>query len=209
MLFHWEGELICLKLSEFVYDFFFPLYLVLRERTRYRDREGAGLWWSPVHPVSGTTVTGPAVSESLVWQPHFCTLSHTQTHTLLYFTLVGAVCYPSGSVPSACLPAHHINPIMLHCSGCSGAGRQPNGKKRRRTWWGGRGNEKWGKAKAARGRRVCHAGITVFVLRFWVAGKESSSGTRNTAVPTKPRLTLVCVHNNLKTPNSPQIPQIQ
>lgn len=84
-------------------------------------------------------MTRPAVSGSPVWQPHFL-YSHTHTYTELYFTLVGAVCYPSGSVPSACLPAHHINPIMLHCLACSGPGQLPSGKR-------GGGHEKMRKGK--------------------------------------------------------------
>lgn len=104
------------------------------EKTRSRERERAKLWRSPVHLITGTTVTSPTVSESPVWQPHFLhslshTRAHTHTFTELCFTLVGAVCYPPGSVPSACLPAHHINPIMLHCLGCSGPGRPPSGKR--------------------------------------------------------------------------------
>lgn len=59
------------------------------------------------------------------------------TYTELHFTFVGVVCYPSGLVPFACLPTHHIHPIMHHCSGFSGPGQLPGGKGR-----GGRNEEK-------------------------------------------------------------------
>lgn len=95
---------------------FFPplLCLVLRERTRSRER--AGLWRSPVHPVSGTTVTGPAVSESQVWQPHFCTLSLSLTHTQTALFYLSGCCLLSVWLGSLCLsacPPHKPNNATL------------------------------------------------------------------------------------------------
>lgn len=116
-----------------------------------------------------------------------CTLTHT--HTQLYFTSVGAVCYPSGSVPSACLSAHHINPIMLHCLGCSGLWPAAQWKKRRRTWRGGKGK---GKVR----KREGHTWTQRLSLKSesWLqdsgAGKASYWETHSTTVPTKSLLYL-------------------
>lgn len=89
--------------------------------------ERAKLWQSPVLSSLAPQWLAQQCQRARSGSHISCTLKHTLTE--LNFTLAGAVCYPSGSVPSACLPAHHINPIMLRCLGCSGSGRPPSGKR--------------------------------------------------------------------------------
>ncbi len=138
-------------------------------------------------------MTSPTVSESPVWQPHFLH-SHTHTLTELYFTLVGAVCYPSGSVPSACLPAHHIHPIMLHCLGCSGTGRPPIGKT-------GGGHEEEEREGESEEKRRSHADTEAGTLRP-ESGLALFYETRNPTAPTKSYFIWVCIHNNFSNPIS-------
>lgn len=60
-----------------------------------------------------------------------CALSFSLSHTprtLFYLSGCCLLFVWLGS-PLACLPAHHINPIMLHCSGCSSSGQLPSGKR--------------------------------------------------------------------------------
>lgn len=76
---HWS---VCLFL--YTYSSFLLLARKRSERERKQDleREGAKLWRSLVHLITGTTVTSPAVSESPVWQPHFLhSLAHKHSQS--------------------------------------------------------------------------------------------------------------------------------
>lgn len=111
-----------------------PLRKTWKENKIQAVRERSKQWWSPVHFITGTAQTGPAVSESSGCSHISCT--HAQTCAVLYVTLVGAVCYRSGSVPSACLPTLHKpnNATLLGLLQLWPAAQW----KKRRTWQGGK-----------------------------------------------------------------------
>lgn len=125
-------------------------------------------------------MTGP----DSVREPSLAAMFPALSHTLaeLYFTLVGAVCYPSGSVPSACLPAHHINPIMLHFLGCSNSGHPPSGKRE------GGGHEEEEREGESEEKRRSHADTEAGTMKSGLqdsgAAKASHCEARNPNAPT-------------------------
>lgn len=117
-------------------------------------------------------MTGPDSVREPSLAAMFPALSHTLTE--LYFTLVGAVCYPSGSVPSACLPAHHINPIMLHFLGCSNSGHPPSGKRE------GGGHEEEEREGESEEKRRSHADTEAGTMKSGL--QDSGIGRRHRTV---------------------------
>lgn len=110
------------------------------ERKTSSSERGAKLWRSPVL-ITGTTEAGSTVSGS---PGRLAATFPGHTHTQLCFTLVGAVCYPSGSVPfclSACPPHKPNNATLLRLLRPWPVAQW----KKRRTWRGGRG--KWGRER--------------------------------------------------------------
>lgn len=144
-------------------------FFVSTSKKDLEGKERPSRRWSPVHLITGTTRTGPAVSESLGCS--HISRTRAQTCAELRVTLVGAVYYLSGSVPSACLPALHkpnnASPLRLLPLWTAA-----QWKKGRRTWWEERGTCRKGHIRAACQSRCYQdltpifTGVITFLIRY-------------------------------------------
>lgn len=137
--------------------------------------------------------TFPALSLSL-------SLSHTH-RTLFYLSGCCLLFVWLGS-PAACLPAHHINPIMLHCPSCSSAGLLPSGKRGEREKEEREG-ESEEKRKVTRGHGEAGTMKSGSGLQDAEQGRLLYSETRNQTAPTKSKfwfesVTTTTLEINLK-----------